>query len=220
MPDNQLSLQKIYKRRFIEDLHFREKMWEVLCKYYFQKYINKESIVLEIGAGYCEFINHIQAQKKIIVDLNEDTRNFAGQDVEVHICPSTKLSSILSVSADVVFISNFFEHLSREDIVITLSQVIKILNRGGKLLILQPNYRFCYKDYWMFFDHITPIDDRSLVEVLETIGYEVDLVITRFLPYTVKSAFPKSISLVKLYLSLPFIWKFFGAQCFVIASKQ
>ena len=40
-------------------------------------------------------------------------------------------------------------------------------------MVLQPNIRFCAKDYWMFFDHVTPIDDRAFVEGLEINGFEI-----------------------------------------------
>lgn len=33
---------------------------------------------------------------------------------------------------------------------------------AGRLLILQPNVRYCGRDYWQFFDHITPVDDRAV----------------------------------------------------------
>ena len=35
-----------------------------LHRLFFQKYIPEEETVLEIGAGYCEFINNIKAKKK------------------------------------------------------------------------------------------------------------------------------------------------------------
>jgi SAM-dependent methyltransferase len=203
----------------MEDIKFRQQMWEVLCLNYFQQYIPEESVVLELGAGYCEFINNIRAKQKIAIDLNEDTCDFANNNVEVYIRSSKDLSNIHTNSIDVVFVSNFLEHLAREDIILTLQQVYRVLKQGGKLLILQPNYRYCYKDYWMFFDHITPIDDRSLVEVLEANNYKLSVVIPRFLPYTTKSALPKSIFLVKMYLRFPFLWNFLGGQCFIIAYK-
>ena len=60
-----------------------------------------------------------------------------------------------------MFISNFFEHISREVIVATLLEVRRVLKPNGQLLLLQPNVRFCGKDYWQFFDHITAVDDRA-----------------------------------------------------------
>jgi SAM-dependent methyltransferase len=213
-----MSLENIYQRRFNPDLAFRNKMWQVLCEQFFQRYIPPNSVVLEIGAGYCEFINNIKAGHKFAVDLNPDTQHLANLDVHVYLSSSTNLAAIKTKSIDVVFSSNFFEHLTREDIVLTLREAARVLKPDGSILILQPNIRFCYRDYWMFFDHITPLDDRSLAEALEISGFRVEQTIVRFLPYTTKGRLPNSILLLKLYLRLPLLWQMFGAQTFIVAK--
>ena len=78
-----------------------------------------------------------------------------------------------------------------------------MLRPDGRLLVLQPNVRYCARDYWMFFDHITPVDDRALVEAFAATGFDVELNIPRFLPYTTKSRLPSGPGLVKLYLKVP-----------------
>jgi len=211
--------QKMYRRRFGKDVEFRQKMYQVLCADFFQKYIPEDATVLEIGAGYCEFINNIRAKKKIALDLNPDIKKFAGDDVEAVIASSTDMKLMKNESIDVVFANNFFEHLSKEDIVKTIREVNRVLKRGGKFIILQPNIRFCFKDYWMFFDHITPLDDRSLSEILEINGFKVVECKPKFLPYTTKSKLPKSIFLLKLYLRFPPMQRIFGKQTFIYAIK-
>jgi len=213
------NLKQIYRRRFGEDIEFRRKMYRVLCDKFFQRYIPQNSVVLDIAAGYCEFINNIKAKKKIALDLNPDVKKFAENDVEVIISPSTDMRQIKSETIDVVFTSNFFEHLSKGDIVKTIKEVYRILKKEGKFLILQPNIRYCYKDYWMFFDHITPLDKRSLSEVLEINGFKVIECRPKFLPYTTKSRLPKSIFLLKVYLKIPIIQKIMGKQAFIYAKK-
>jgi hypothetical protein len=42
---------------------------------FLQKYIAGNSVVLDIGGGYCEFINQVQASKKYLIDLNPDAKN-------------------------------------------------------------------------------------------------------------------------------------------------
>ena len=71
----------------------------------------------------------------------------------------------------------------------------------------------------MFYDHITPIDDRALVELLEIIGFKVTLDLPKFLPYTTKSKLPKSLFLLRFYLRIRLLQKIFGGQAFVVAEK-
>ena len=211
--------QEMYRRRFSKDIEFRNKMYQVLCTEFFQKYIPEDATVLEIGAGYCEFINNIKAKRKIAFDLNPDVKNFAKGYVEVVIASSTDMKEIGKESIDVVLANNFFEHLNREDIVKTIREVNRVLKWGGQFMILQPNIRFCFSDYWMFFDHITPLYDRSLSKVLDVDGLNVVERKPRFLPYTTKSKLPKYLFLLKLYLKFPLAYRIFGKQAFICARK-
>ena len=211
-------LSRLYERRF-NDEQFRTAMWQVLCSQFFQKWVRPTDTVVEIAAGYCEFSNNIKAGRRIAVDLNEDVKEHAGPDVEVHVASATDLSFLEDGSADLVFMSNFLEHLTREDILLVLAEGRRVLRPGtGRLMVLQPNVRFCAKDYWMFFDHITPIDDRALVEAFDLTGLELESMILRFLPYTTKSRLPNSIAMVKLYLRFPLLWKVLGAQSLLVAK--
>lgn len=215
------NLEELYRARFEkEKLPQKNAVWKVLCNHFFQKYIPEDSAVLDVGAGYCEFINNIQCAKKYAIDLNEDTLKFANPDVKVFKCPSTDLSVFADASIDVSFVSNFLEHLkAREDILRTLSEVFRILKPAGGILILQPNIRYLYRQYWDYFDHQIPLSDKSLTEALQIAGFTVEKVIDRFLPYTTKSRIPKSPWLVKLYLKMPFVWKIIGKQAFIYGTK-
>lgn len=214
------NLEKIYDRRFSGDMDFRNRMYRALCEDFFQQYIPEDSTVLDVAAGYCEFINNIKAKKKIALDINPDTAGYAGKDVEVVTEPSTDMSKIGSAAIDAVFVSNFFEHLNKADISATLREIYRVLRKGGRLLILQPNFRYCHKDYWMFFDHITELDDRSLSEALEINNFKIIECRPKFLPYTTKSRFPKSIFLVRLYLKIGILQKILGKQAFICAEKK
>jgi SAM-dependent methyltransferase len=215
-----MDVQTIYERRFADSLAFRRQMWDVLCREFFQRHVPADATVVEIGAGYCEFINHITAGRKIAVDLNPDTRRYAGADVTVFTSSTSRIEGLADGVADVVFASNFLEHLSRADILDTLREVRRVLKPGGRFLILQPNIRYCKEDYWQFFDHITPLCERSLTEALETTGFEVPYVLGRFLPFTTQGRLPNSIALLKLYLKLRPVWRIFGQQSFFIATPR
>ena len=214
------DLQVLYANRFGHEEEQRSDLWKVLCSNFFQRWVPEDAVVLDVAAGHCEFINNIRAARKIAVDLNPDVKVRASAGVETHQQRSDSMTEIADGSVDRVFISNFFEHVPREVILTTLVEVRRVLKPGGKLLILQPNVRYCAKDYWMFFDHITPVDDRALVEALKATGYDVETCIPRFLPYTTKSRLPSGPGLVRLYLRMKPAWRLLGAQAFVVARPS
>ena len=86
--------------------------------------------------------------------------------------------------------------------------------------MLQPNIRYVGNDYWMFFDHITPLDEHSLAEAMQLAGFTIESIIPRFLPYTTKSRLPRALWLVKLYLRVPLLWRLFGKQTLVVATTS
>lgn len=221
MGDTTGSLDKLYQQRFPEnELARKNAIWKVLCADFFQRYVAPTDTVVDIGAGYCEFINNIRAASKIAVDLNPDVRRFAAPDVRVINAPCTAINQIESSSADVVFMSNFLEHLPSKQLVLdTFREALRILRAGGRIIVLQPNIRFLPGEYWDFFDHHTPLSDRSLVEGLQLAGFTPTLVYPRFLPYSTKSRLPKAAALVRLYLRFPPIWRLLGKQALVVAAK-
>ncbi|MBV6871859.1 class I SAM-dependent methyltransferase [Xanthomonas euvesicatoria] len=222
MPDIDHDLDVLYQHRFPkEELANKNRIWQVLCTQYFSRFVKPSETVVDIGAGYCEFINNIRAAHKIAVDLNPDVRKFAADGIRVINESCIAVSSIPSASVDAVFMSNFLEHLPSKDLVLqTLRESARMLKPGGRVIILQPNIRFLYGEYWDYFDHHTALSDRSLVEGVLMAGLEPQVVIPKFLPYTTKSRLPQAPWLVSLYLRIPLAWHFLGKQALVVAYKR
>ena len=215
-------LQKLYSNRFDPQQKKQKlRLWKILINEFLKKYIAPDSVTLDIGGGYCEFINNVQAKKKYLIDVNPDSKLFANSDVNVI---NTDILNAqdrerLEIKPDLIFVSNFFEHLSsKEELIEILIFCFQLLNPGGKLLIIQPNFKYSYKEYYDFIDHQLAITHLSLQEILETIGFKIETMIPRFLPYSTKGK-PASPQLLKIYLKLPLLWKFFGGQMFIQASK-
>ncbi|HOJ40749.1 MAG TPA: hypothetical protein PKX93_05440 [bacterium] len=54
-----MNLKELYWRRFAGRQENRQKIWARLCQDFFQRFIRESDRVLDVGAGYCEFINNI-----------------------------------------------------------------------------------------------------------------------------------------------------------------
>jgi len=214
--DDVLYAQRFQDRQNIK----RKKIWGILCKYFFQKYISSQSIVMDIGAGNCEFINAIKANEKIAVDLNKSIYDHAAENVHVINDSFFNLSKYTDKRCDIIFASNIYEHLnSKEEVISAIKVCYQYLVPGGKLLILQPNIKFTGGAYWDFIDHKVPLTDKFLIEAGKLAGFTIVKNIPQFLPYTTKSALPQNPLLVFLYLKLPFVWFFLGKQSFLVMEK-
>ena len=123
-------------------------------------------------------------------------------------------------SFDVVFCSNFLEHLYDKDQVhLVFREVHHVLRPGGRFLILQPDIRWVGGPYWDFIDHRIALTGDSVAEALEFARFRVAEKIDRLLPYTTKSRLSIFYRLTPLYLRLPFAWRFFGQQAFLVGEK-
>jgi SAM-dependent methyltransferase len=211
----------MYSDRFnSQEQRAKQRIWEVLCRDFFQRYVRTSDTVLDVGAGYCEFINNIKCASKIALDLNEDTARYAAPHVRVVRCLSNAMDAIADASVDVAFASNFFEHMPSKAVFFeTLLEIRRVLRPGGRLLILQPNIRFVGGEYWDFLDHHIPLTDRTLVEALQAAQMQPVEVRPRFLPYTTKSRIPQHPALVRLYLRVPLAQRILGKQAWVVAVK-
>lgn len=215
------DLSDLYKIRFANDqLPRKNAIWQVICQDYLQRFIKPSATVVDIACGYGEFLNNIKAEKKIAVDLNPDSKGFLEPSVEFHQCMATDLGTVVQGQADVVFTSNFLEHLpDKKTLDQFLDQVLIALKPGGKFIILGPNLRYLPGEYWDFYDHHLGLTHLSLSEALQLKGFLVDVCIDRFLPYTTQGALPTHPLLVKAYLKFPLVWRFLGKQFFIVASK-
>jgi SAM-dependent methyltransferase len=194
----------------------REILWRALWKFHFSKHVATSDSVLELGCGYAHFINNVQARRRIAVDSWPGFLKYLAKDVEGHVGDANDLSFLERGSIDFAFASNLFEHLTKECLSALLAQLSDKLTIRGKLAILQPNYRYAYKEYFDDYTHVSVYSHESLCDFLAAHGYEVIECIPRFLPLTIKNRkMIVSESLIRLYLSLPV--KPLGKQMLVIA---
>ena len=214
------QLKSEYRQRFSAAAAYRDQVWQILCRQYFSRLVAKTDTLLDLCCGWGEFVNNISAAKKYAMDLNPDAGVRLSSDVEFLHQDCSQPWPLSSESLDVVFSSNFIEHLpDKAAVELTLKEAHRTLKVGGKIVLLGPNIRFVTSDYWDFWDHHIAMSDRSVAEILGLTGFQIEQQVDRFLPYTMSGSRHPPLAFVSAYLRVPTLWPFFGKQFLVVGKR-
>ncbi len=205
-----------HKTRFTADPR-RRVLWRTLVDCVFQKQIPPDATVLELGAGYGDFINSVKAKHRIAVDCWDGMTAHLEPGVEGLVTSVTQLDAVADDSVDYVFSSNCFEHITQKDLVACLAQLQRKMKRGATLTIVQPNFKYAFREYFDDYTHVAIYTERSLCDLLAANGFQITRCEPRFLPLTIKTGAPVHPLLIRLYLASPF--KPLGKQMLICATR-
>lgn len=211
--------ETLYSNRFsAAETAARERLWRVLVKDFLHQWIPDTGCVLDLGAGDCAFINAVKARRRIAVDVNPTVALRAANGVETLVGSLHK--GQYSGVCDVVMASNVFEHLeSVDELLRLLGACSDALGPGGRLIVLQPNFKYAHKEFYDYLDHSLPLTESSLSEALELTGFSVEVLEPRFLPYSAKKQRFNPSWALRLYLRLKPMWWLFGKQMLIVARS-
>jgi SAM-dependent methyltransferase len=215
------DLEQLYNSRWGPNADYRRAVWGVLVSGFFSRFIAPDAAVLDLGCGYGDFINAVQARTRLAMDMNPVSRDKLDANVQFFLQDCSEAwNGIPENSLDLVFTSNFIEHLpDKAAVARTLRETLRCLKPGGRFIAMGANIKYVPGRYWDFWDHQVPFTEKSLSEGLRANGFSIDLCLGRFLPYTMSSGRRYPIICVRLYLTLPFLWRVFGGQFLVVAHK-
>jgi SAM-dependent methyltransferase len=206
-----------HQSRFAADPR-RDVLWQVLWQSFFRHRIPENACVLDLGSGYGQFINNVVARRRIAIDSWPGFPAHLAPGVEAIVGDVTDLSMIGDGEVDYAFASNLFEHLTQAQLADALAALKKKLSPRGTLTILQPNYRYAFREYFDDYTHVSVWSHVSLADFLVANGFEIVELRPRFLPLTIKSWLPVWPLLISAYLASPL--KPLGKQMLVVATKK
>jgi SAM-dependent methyltransferase len=190
-----------FQARFTPDPG-RIKVWRAIVEDLQARFIPPGGAVLDLGCGYGDFINQVRADRKLAVDLEAQAAGHLAPEVEFRQGQAWDLDFLEPRSLEVVFASNLLEHLDRPSVLRLLEGVQRALKPGGRLILIQPNFRLCFRNYFDDYTHESIFTDESLCGLLLSQGFAIEHRRGGYLPLTIKSRLPKSYWLTKLYLGL------------------
>jgi SAM-dependent methyltransferase len=201
--------------RFVYDKR-RAAVWRAITRY-LETWVRGDEGLLELGAGYGEFSSEVHASQKWALDLNPALIEYWDSSVTPLIQQATEPWPLPSASLGTVFASNFFEHFTLDDGAAILAEAKRVLRPGGKLIVVQPNFRLEPRRYFDDYTHRTIFTDQGFSDFVEANGFRIVRCEPRFLPFSMKSRLPTGEWLVRLYLSLPL--RPLAGQFLLVAEK-
>jgi SAM-dependent methyltransferase len=194
----------------------RAAVWKVLCRH-LQPWVATAEGCLELGAGYGEFSNHITARRKWALEQNGALTQHWSPSVTPVIQSALEPWPLADCSLGTVFASNFLEHFTLEQGAAILAESARVLHPGGRLIVIQPNFRLEPRRYFDDYTHRTAYTDAGFRDFLRSLGWKIVHAEPRFVPFSLKSRLPTASWLVRLYLLLPF--RPLAGQFLVVAER-
>ena len=214
------NLDEIYSHRFSDaDAEEKDLIWREVTRF-LQRFVGPNAVILDIACDRGDFIRNIAGGEKWATDV----RDLGGElPPEIRFVKANGLEldrALPNAYFDVVFMSNYLEHLPGGEAVIEQLRIAAaLLKHGGRVIVLQPNIRLTGPAYWDFVDHKVALTERSLIEAAELSGFETDHLIKRFLPYTTKSRLPQSRRFVRAYFAFRPAWLLLGKQTLYVGRR-
>ncbi len=194
----------------------RREVWRHVADH-LAPFIPADGCVLDLAAGYGDFSAAVRARRRVAVDLFDELPQHVPDGVEAVVADATDLTPFADASFDVVFASNFLEHLEWEAIDRCVAGAHRVLKPGGRLILVQPNFRLQPGAYFDDYTHRTIFTDRSLCDYLMVQGFAIERAEPRFLPLSLRSRLSWGHRLVPLYLRLPY--RPLAGQMLVVGRK-
>jgi SAM-dependent methyltransferase len=212
------TYQRSYHNAHLTEHQARKVVWQAISRF-LEPYVPADAHILEIGAGYCDWINSLPGSRKVAVDLWDRIGEFAHPDVEV-IQHDLRcgLSCLGDSRFDVVLASNILEHFDLDNVLMLVEQVYLYLKKNGRFIVIQPNFYYAYRHYFDDYTHRSVFTHVSMVSLLRAKGFQIERLMPRFMPYSMRRlSFKVPAWLIMLYLKS---WiKPFAGQMLIIGKK-
>ncbi len=154
------TLQRIYEHRFEDRSDYRNQVWKILPRSSSTAGSRRTQPCSTSAAAMASSSTTSWARRRYAMDLNPDAAALVDAGVQLLQQDCSSAWPLDDASLDVVFSSNFLEHLpSKAHVLRTLQEAHRCTRPGGHVVLIGPNLRFTGGAYWDYFDHHVPLTD-------------------------------------------------------------
>jgi ubiquinone/menaquinone biosynthesis C-methylase UbiE len=151
--------------------------------------LKKGDALLELGMGNGDFLEEFHKRGISCTGVDREISPEVKHGIKVKkINLSRQKLPFANNSFDVVYHKSVLEHFYRNETDFIMSETCRVLKKGGKLIILVPEWPSQIQTFFEDYSHVHPYDACGLGDLLKIYGF-------------------KNVSSEKFY-QLPEIWKF------------
>src|SRR6266852_5209367 len=124
-------------------------------------------------SGFTSSAHFSAASPKWALDVNPDLIAHWEENVQPLIQSALEPLPLPNDSLGTVFASNFFEHFTAADGARILLELRRVLKPGGRLIVVQPNFRLEPRRYFDDYTHQTIYTDEGFSDFLRSLGWKM-----------------------------------------------
>lgn len=143
-----------------------------MLDYYFNNKIQAESKFLDIGQGNGSFVKHLVNKKINAYGCDINDSNFESEPLNYE-----------NDEFDFAMMYSVIEHINNTDNI--LKEARRILKTNGNLIIITPNFKYNYQNFYDDPTHIKPFTDTGLKSILEIYNFK-DIIIKPWTSFNLK----------------------------------
>ncbi|KKU12266.1 MAG: hypothetical protein UX19_C0003G0021 [Candidatus Woesebacteria bacterium GW2011_GWA1_45_8] len=226
--EKKLKIAPDYQFRAISQGNFFQKNWHKNKMLATKTLVNldKKTTVLDLGTGSGNFeLFFAREFKKIVgVDYNDEALYFLDKtlrkrditNVDLILADIRKLNSLDIGKFDLIVAIDVLEHLKLPQVKSLIKSLKKFLNKGGKVLIITPNYKSSWVLVEYLFDllrlapkfreeqHLSRLYRKNLEEIIEGYGFKIEKICSFNFPSFLLPVRSLSEKLCLMEMSVPF----------------
>ena len=126
--------------------------------------------ILDVGCGRGEYLNAFIRMGYHGCGIDQEPYQGRKGHIEQWDIESGIGNAYREDSFDVILIKSVIEHLDHPEY--TIDECFELLNPGGIIIVMTPDWRQCYRDFYGDFQHKSPFTQNSLDELLQYVGFD------------------------------------------------
>ena len=131
-----------------------------LLKYIRLDHLSKPCKILDIGSGDGSFIKVCKENGHESFGLDGSKENIDFEKDRLKFNDKT---------FDIITMLSVIEHIQNPTNI--LNEILRVLKKGGILIIITPNFKYCYKNFYDDPTHIRPYTEKSIDSLMKLHGF-------------------------------------------------